>query len=968
LNRFQYSYRSLGTAVYLFILVFLFGNAAFAQLNTLYATGNQLATAISGGCTLHLKGVDIDGLEFSPYGYGPGGSSANCGGFTGNSTNGCGGDTLAAVTEAITAWHVTVIRLPLNQDFWFGCSNAITQISASQYQSAVSTIVNYCDSRNVYVVMDLHWSGTYGGTTPTTPGTGAGWGTAIGQQEMADANAVTFWGSVASQSWTKNNPAVLFDLYNEPNNLPSWSVWFNGGGTGGTPAWTPGMQGLLNAVRSVGANNICLLGGMSYCADLTGVISGPGPVTNMGNGVIYSAHLYGSNDGTTAASWNGEVPSSVLSAVPVFLGEFGGTTSCGTGGSPNAEDNATFDTNMIGSSGWAVTTTGVVGSTAWSFTDDSCPNQLTNWTWTPNAWGAAVSTWLATPNPTCPPATPTFTPNLTYTPTTTSTSTPTLSPTNTPNPCARVYEAINCGGPQEIIGGVTWQADQAYSAGGFGYVTAGLANTVANTIVNSGAQQALYQSERYATPLEYKFTVPNGTYMVTLKNTELYWTASGQRVFSVAINGTTVLSNFDIFAEVGEFVADDHSFMVNVIGGLIDIVATATVDNAQFGAIEITNEIACTPANTPTQTATNSPTSTSTNSPTSTSTNTSTHTATSTATNTATLTATNTATGTATNTITGTIGPSDTATNTSTNTPSSTMTNTSTSTATATATHTSTNTTSATATNSSTNTVTQTATNTPTLTPVITSTFTNTVTSTSSSTATKTSTNTASSTASNSPTNTSTHTVTNSPTLTPISTSTVTNTITNTASSTATETSTSTASSTVSNSPTITATQTATNTATKTPTVTSTYSKTNTPTATSTNTPTITATNTLTPLSTSTKTSTPSFTSTSTITPTYTPTISPRVVISPPYPNPSSGSPMTFNVQTPDQSTVTLEVFTPAFRKIYSQTFQVYGSQNLQWNLRDNAGIRAADGIYYVRVHVAGAPATTKILKVLILR
>jgi len=960
LNRFQYSYRSLGTAVLLFTLVFLFGNTAFAQLNTLYATGNQLATAISGGCTLHLKGVDIDGLEFSPYGYGPGGSSANCGGFTGNSTNGCGGDTLAAVTEAITAWHATVIRLPLNQDFWFGCSNAITQISASQYQSAVSTIVNYCASQNVYVVMDLHWSGTYSGTTSTTPGTGAGWGTATGQQVMADANAVTFWGSVASQSWTKNNPAVLFDLYNEPNNLPSWSVWFTGGGTGGTPAWTPGMQGLLNAVRSVGANNICLLGGMSYCADLTGVISAPGPVTNTGNGVIYSAHLYGSNDGTTAASWNGEVPSNVLSAVPVFLGEFGGTTSCGTGASPNAEDNAAFDTNMIGSSGWAVTTTGVIGATAWSFTDDSCPNQLTNWTWTPNAWGAAVSTWLATPNPTCPPATPTFTPNLTYTPTTTYTSTPTLSPTNTPNPCAQVYEAINCGGPQEIIGGVTWQADQAYTAGGFGYVTAGLANTVANTIVNSGTQQALYQSERYATPLEYKFTVPNGTYMVTLKNAELYWTASGQRVFSVAINGTTVLSNFDIFAQVGEFVADDHSFVVNVAGGLIDIVATATVDNAQLGAIEITSEIACTPANTPTQSATSSPTSTPTNSPTSTVTNTSTHTVTNTATNTATLTATNTATSTATNTITGTIGPSDTATNTSTNTPSSTTTNTSTRTATSTATYTPTNTASATATNSSTNTATQTPTNTATNTPA--STLTNTATITATLTVTNTATNTASSTTTHSPTNTATQTVTNTPTLTPVATGTFTNTPTNTASLTATKTPSSTASSTATNSPTATATQTPTNTATKTATATSTYSKTNTPTVTSTNTPTITATNTFTLLSTSTKTSTP------TITPTYTATISPSVVISQPFPNPSSGLPITFNIQTPDQATVMLEVFTLAFRRIYDETIPVYGSQNLYWDLKDRTGTQVADGLYYVRVHVGSTPASTKIFKVLILR
>jgi len=168
------------------LLCFFQGNAAWAQLAMPYVSGNQLSTAVSGGCTIHLRGVDVDGLEFSPYGYGPGGNSANCGGFTGNSPNGCGGNTMAALQEAVTAFHASIVRIPLNEDFWFGCSNnPITQIAAAQYQAAVSTLVNYCDSRNVYVILDLHWSGTYGGTSSTNP-CGTGWGTATGQQEMAD--------------------------------------------------------------------------------------------------------------------------------------------------------------------------------------------------------------------------------------------------------------------------------------------------------------------------------------------------------------------------------------------------------------------------------------------------------------------------------------------------------------------------------------------------------------------------------------------------------------------------------------------------------------------------------------------------------------------------------------------------------------------------------------------------------------
>jgi hypothetical protein len=117
-----------------------------------------------------------------------------------------------------------------------------------------------------------------------------------------------------------------------------------------------------------------------------------------------------------------------------------------------------------------------------------------------------------------------------------------------------------------------------------------------------------------------------------------------------------------------------------------------------------------------------------------------------------------------------------------------------------------------------------------------------------------------------------------------------------------------------------------------------------------------------TPTNTFTRTNTP------TITPTYTPTITSVIVISAPFPNPSNGTPITFNVQVPGESTVTLDVFTLAFRKIYSETVQADGPLTLQWNLRDISGVQVANGVYYVRIHVSGSQETTKIIKVLILR
>ena len=63
---------------------------------------------------------------------------------------------------------------------------------------------------------------------------------------------------------------------------------------------------------------------------------------------------------------------------------------------------------------------------------------------------------------------------------------------------------------------------------------------------------AVYQHGRAGI---FTYTIPGLTagtqYTVLLHFAETYFTAAGDRVFNVAINGTTVLSNFDIYATVG---------------------------------------------------------------------------------------------------------------------------------------------------------------------------------------------------------------------------------------------------------------------------------------------------------------------------------------------------------------------------------------------------------------------------------
>jgi hypothetical protein len=108
--------------------------------------------------------------------------------------------------------------------------------------------------------------------------------------------------------------------------------------------------------------------------------------------------------------------------------------------------------------------------------------------------------------------------------------------------------------------------------------------------VTNAAPAAVYQTERYGTST---YTLPNLTagsqYTVRLHFAELYQTATGKRVFNVAINSTTVLSNFDIYATAGsnyKAVVRDFTTTPNSSGQIV-IKFTTVTDNATIEGIEI---------------------------------------------------------------------------------------------------------------------------------------------------------------------------------------------------------------------------------------------------------------------------------------------------------------------------------------------------------------------------------------------
>jgi hypothetical protein len=128
--------------------------------------------------------------------------------------------------------------------------------------------------------------------------------------------------------------------------------------------------------------------------------------------------------------------------------------------------------------------------------------------------------------------------------------------------------------------GVTWDAAHGF-VGGFTKQTA-----TSSTVIKGTPDSALYRTEHYGMTA-FTDAVPDGNYDVTLKMAENYWSAPGKRVFSVTADGKTVISNLDIYAEVGKNTADDKTFRVTVTDGTLALGFSAAVDNPVVDAIEI---------------------------------------------------------------------------------------------------------------------------------------------------------------------------------------------------------------------------------------------------------------------------------------------------------------------------------------------------------------------------------------------
>jgi endoglucanase len=230
-----------------------------------------------------------------------------------------------SVAAAMRAWHgATAVRVPLNEQCWLGLPVAPRRYSGAAYRSAVRTFVDRLGKAGLVAVLDLHRS---------APGNAA----SNQQEQMPDHDhSQDFWRSVAATF--ADRPAVVFDLFNEPfpyaeTDTPrAWACWRDGGCmltsvNSGKPYRAKGMNELIAAVRSTGARNVVLAGGIYWASGMRQWLAYR-PTDPLGQ-LAASFHAYSFNPYCASLACFERDLAPLAEQVPLFVGEIGPTLTLG---------------------------------------------------------------------------------------------------------------------------------------------------------------------------------------------------------------------------------------------------------------------------------------------------------------------------------------------------------------------------------------------------------------------------------------------------------------------------------------------------------------------------------------------------------------------------------------------------------------------------------------------------------------
>ncbi|MEO5924397.1 MAG: glycoside hydrolase family 5 protein [Bryobacteraceae bacterium] len=209
----------------------------------------------------------------------------------------------SAELEFITQnWGGNVVRVPFNQD-WV--------LNAEGYLGLLDEAIAVAARNGAYTLLDLQWLDAERAFGPERQFVAP----------LPNPDTAKMWATLARRY--QDNPAVLFDLFNEPHDRarddpyplyrPDGSQYHEEHRRVSMTEWQPWAEMLVDTIRAEAPEALIFVSGTNWAYDLRGY-----PLNR--EGLVYSTHVY-RNKGE---DWFGAF-GYLASHVPVFAGEFGGS-------------------------------------------------------------------------------------------------------------------------------------------------------------------------------------------------------------------------------------------------------------------------------------------------------------------------------------------------------------------------------------------------------------------------------------------------------------------------------------------------------------------------------------------------------------------------------------------------------------------------------------------------------------------
>ncbi|HZO75439.1 MAG TPA: cellulase family glycosylhydrolase [Ktedonobacteraceae bacterium] len=221
------------------------------------------------GCIINLRGFNWSQLEFG---------------------NAVGGGPKTRISEEGIAWysqtfHTNVWRIPVNTTWWN--ENVYVPLAQMNYQDWIGQVIKWAENYGNYVILTKgpqFQNPPCGGSVkqcPTQNQAKRNYQQGLGGPEDLTTGqyiqpAITMWQSIAGRY--ANDPAVLYDSWNEMNSIDAQT-------------WYHNTNILIETIRAQNPRSLIFLGGPNYKGDVNPIIHGDVPNFAESN-LVYDFHVY----------------------------------------------------------------------------------------------------------------------------------------------------------------------------------------------------------------------------------------------------------------------------------------------------------------------------------------------------------------------------------------------------------------------------------------------------------------------------------------------------------------------------------------------------------------------------------------------------------------------------------------------------------------------------------------------------